>query len=88
MLFSFQDTYIKVDFIENPYYDDHFDIPKDSMKLGKTLVMLSQGDESVVGTSYALLGWGLYEKFDKGLELLEKVIQTEGLTVTKDMVSV
>ncbi len=64
---------MKVTWIRNPWYDDHWDLPKDSMKAGKTFVMLNQGRHDTLGYSYSLIGWGLYEKFDRGLELLKRV---------------
>jgi small subunit ribosomal protein S27 len=67
--------YIPINFIENPYYDDHFDLPTDKLRLGKTLVMLTKGQSDLMGNSYQLLGWGLYEKYDKGLAFLKEVVE-------------
>ena len=69
--------YVPVGFIENPYYDDHFDLPTDAMRLGKTLVMITKGHNDLMGNSYRLLGWAHYEKFDRGLEQLKEVVEKE-----------
>ena len=45
--------------------------------LGKTLTMVTRDEHNLLGHSYMLIGWGLYEKFDKGLELLEKWLESE-----------
>ena len=77
-LFVFQDeiTYLPVyGYIDNYYYDDHFDLYKNSLKLGKTLVMLSQGHNDLMGNSYRLVGWAHYEKFDNGLRFLREIIE-------------
>ena len=80
---------MKVKFIENPWYDDHFDISRESLLLGKTLVAVTRDDHSTLGLSYCLIGWGLYEKFDMGLDLLEGLANgsLEG-AVTQQAVSI
>ena len=68
---------IKVPFIENPWYDDHFDIPKEMQLLGKTLTMVTREEANLLGRSYMLIGWGLYEKFERGLELLAQWVESD-----------
>ena len=74
-------------FIENPWYDDHFDIQKDNHCLGKTFLMVAT-ENDLLGRSYRLVGLSLYEKFDKAVELLEEWTESE-LTeiVTEEAVS-
>ena len=69
--------YIPINYIENPYYDDHFDLPTEVMQLGKTLVMISKGHHDLMGNSYRLLGWAYYEKFDKGLACLKEILEKD-----------
>lgn len=35
-----QQEWVVVDYIQKPYYDDHFDIERESLKLGKSLKMV------------------------------------------------
>ncbi|CAH1797969.1 unnamed protein product, partial [Owenia fusiformis] len=72
-----EEVWVKVRYLTNPYYDDHFDIPHGDLLLGKTLAYLCRKSDDVITRSYQLIGWGLYEKFDKGLALLEKIINEE-----------
>jgi small subunit ribosomal protein S27 len=66
-----------VKYITNPWYDDHFDIPKELWLLGKTLATVTRDEQTVMGRSYMLIGWGLYEKFDKGLELIKQWAESD-----------
>lgn len=76
-----------VAFIENPWYDDHFDIPRDSLLLGKTLLAVGKTLDSTLGRSCQLLGCGLYEKFDAGLALMDKwLLSADKFTVAKQAV--
>ena len=86
--FSFQEIEYKVvKFIPNPYYDDHFDIRSDRFLLGKTLNMIGKTTDDVMGRSCQLIGWGLYEKFDKGLKLLQDFLASDQeYSVTQDAV--
>ena len=36
--------YCRVSYIENPWYDDHFDIPTERQRIGKTLTMITAAD--------------------------------------------
>ena len=69
--------YIPVNFIEKPFYDDHFDLPTDKLRLGKTLVMVTRGHNDLMANSYRLLGWAHYEKFEKGLAFLRDVVDQD-----------
>ena len=88
--FPFQELeWIKVNFLERPVYDDHFDISKDSMKLGKTFAMVAKSADDILGRSYQLMGWGLYEKFDKGIALMRQWLENGkiGDAVSREAVS-
>lgn len=71
--------------IHRPVYDDHFDITKEHFKLGKSLyyfgkaIVLREADPSkqdLVSHSMQFLGLGLYNKFNRALDLLESWIAT------------
>jgi small subunit ribosomal protein S27 len=65
--------YRRVAFIENPWYDDHFDIPTERQKIGKTLTVLtSSPGGDILSRCHLLLGWALYEKLDKVLALMHQ----------------
>lgn len=57
-------------YIRNVWYDDHWDIWKDSIRLGKTFCMLSESENTLLSRSYSFVGYALWEKFDKVLELM------------------
>ena len=67
---------IRVPFLESSYRDDHFDLTHREHLLGKTLAkfasfgLLSESAEMPkVRRSLQLLGWSLFEKWDKVVEL-------------------
>ena len=82
-------TYIPVDYICIPYYDDHFDITNERLLLGKALYNIGKEMDNVVGRSLQLIGLGLWEKFSKANGLLEKWTMEvkEEAVVTEDAVS-
>ena len=49
--------------------------------------MLSEGRDDIVGLSYRLAGWALYDKYDKVIELMQSVLDSPDQTVAKDAVS-
>jgi len=62
-----------------PWYDDHFDLPTEKQRLGKTLTMVArlEGD-TLLSRGLQLVGWGFYEKFDEGLSLIKTWLESEG----------
>lgn len=81
--------YRRIKFIMEPWYDDHFDIPTEKQRLGKTLTMVArlEGD-TLLSRGSQLVGWGFYEKFDKGLSLIKTWLESEGVpAVTQSEVS-
>ena len=79
------DIKIRVWFDDNNYFDDHFDLTKREHLVGKTLAKFAQcskrpflnGNEnqhtSIVRNSIELLGWVLFDKWDKAQQLLSKI---------------
>lgn len=73
---------VRVRFLRNSYFDDHFDLTEDNALVGKTLIMVGELVPETIGNSAQLLGYGIYGKYEKGCELLAKV----GSDVHKDAV--
>jgi len=72
---------VKVDFIINPWYDDHWDLPTAAHRLGKTLAMATNNasfTEDKLSCSIRLLGFAHWQKFQSGIDLLQKLANTEG----------
>lgn len=64
---------VRVKYLRNPYFDDHFDIKNTNHLVGKTFLYLAdevQSVDEVLAHSLRLVGFALYEKFEKGNEFL------------------
>ena len=86
--FTKEDVWIPVKFIRHPWYDDHWDIHRDSLLLGKTFTLITAYEDGLLGTSYRLLGLGLHEKFDQGLDLMTQwAASQDQTTVAREAVS-
>lgn len=69
---------VRVDYIREPFFDDHFDLTRPNHLIGKTLVgfgkhLSQQSVDSVAHTSI-LLGWALFEKHDRVIQSLDTVL--------------
>lgn len=65
---------IRVNYLINPYFDDHFDLKNSYHLLGKTLLLLAdavQSSNETLANSFQLLGYALYDKFEEGNKFLE-----------------
>uniref|UniRef100_A0A340TBI8 28S ribosomal protein S27, mitochondrial n=1 Tax=Anopheles minimus TaxID=112268 RepID=A0A340TBI8_9DIPT len=66
---------VRVKFLRNEFFDDHFDLTDSQLLLGKTFVELgrSYGDAgSTIGTSSVLLGLTMYKKYDQAIEFVKQ----------------
>ncbi|XP_058831125.1 uncharacterized protein LOC131689823 [Topomyia yanbarensis] len=68
---------VRVNFIRNEFFDDHFDIKDTKLLLGKTFFLLGLNSEGAVGNSSKLLGLVLYEKYSKAVEFVQTSAGTE-----------
>ena len=72
---------VRVDYIREPFFDDHFDLTNPKQLIGKTLIGFGkhirsvQPADSVAHTSL-LLGWTLFEKYDKVIECLDSMLKS------------
>ncbi|XP_037039866.1 uncharacterized protein LOC119076934 [Bradysia coprophila] len=81
-----EEVKVRVKFLRNSYFDDHFDLTDDNALVGKTLVMVGELIPGTIGNSAQLLGYGLYGKYEKGCEFLAKVgsdVHTDAVEMMK-----
>jgi hypothetical protein len=74
---------MRVNIVHRPVYDDHFDIKKEHFRLGKSLYFLGKANvipdenlsrKDMLNHSLQFVGLGLYNKFNKALDMLEQWI--------------
>ncbi|XP_013784998.1 28S ribosomal protein S27, mitochondrial-like [Limulus polyphemus] len=69
-----EEVFIRVPYIRNPFYDDHFDIKDPKYLIGKTLYLAGKEHNSILGRTYQLVGLGMYEKWEKAEKLLSEFL--------------
>ncbi|KAL1122522.1 hypothetical protein AAG570_002853, partial [Ranatra chinensis] len=79
-----EEVRVRVKFLRNPYFDDHFDLRDGDSIMGKTLVTASGSVENHLGRSYTLMGLSLYKKWEQLRDHLEKALNGSDLVVHKD----
>lgn len=67
---------VRVQYIRNPYFDDHFDLREPKEITGKTLVFFSKNSNDTLGRSCHLGGLILWKKYDKAIELAKRFIDS------------
>lgn len=90
-----EEVKVRVDYIREPFFDDHFDLTDPRHLIGKTLIGFGkhwarQSPDALTHTSI-LVGWTLFEKFDKVIQSLDSlfgsvskpVLFREGLELCK-----
>lgn len=73
---STEEIKIRVAYIKNPYFDDHFDLTDPRDLVGKTLNFQGKHRADVIGRTCQLRGLILYKKYDDVLNLIEKWLGT------------
>nr|CAG4638433.1 EOG090X05Q1 [Cyclestheria hislopi] len=72
-----EEVKVRVDYIREPYFDDHFDLTDSQHLIGKTLVGLAKYFSSKLAVPITktsmLVGWMMYQKYDKVLQTLEEM---------------
>lgn len=63
---------VRVDYVRNPYFDDHFDLVDPRDLVGKTLVFQGKNMNNVLGRTYQLRGLILYKKYEVASTLIQK----------------
>ncbi|PNF23762.1 hypothetical protein B7P43_G16833 [Cryptotermes secundus] len=70
-----EEVKVRVKYLRNPYFDDHFDLRDPQLLVGKTLATLGATFPDPVGWTYQLVGWGMYQKWDKAIRTLEQILK-------------
>lgn len=74
-----EENRVRVKFLRNEFFDDHFDIRDSRHLVGKTLVRLSPELPQKYQASVKLLGLCLYQKYPELIEFVGKLGKEEGI---------
>ncbi|XP_067003991.2 small ribosomal subunit protein mS27 [Anabrus simplex] len=74
---SKEEIKVRVKYIRNPYFDDHFDLRNPQLLVGKTLATMGSTLADPVGHTYQLIGWCLYKKWEKVIPLINQLLKSE-----------
>lgn len=83
-----EDRRVRVDFLRNPYFDDHFDLVDGDHLVGKTMLAISRKiDNTILGNSFKTLGLTYYNRWSDLSDHLKKLdtsvyLETIELAVT------
>ncbi|KAK2711898.1 small ribosomal subunit protein mS27-like [Artemia franciscana] len=72
-----EEVKVRVDYIREPYFDDHFDLENPQHLIGKTFAYANLDGSGSYELSLQLLGWTLYEKFNNLKEVLKVILDTK-----------
>ncbi|KAF4526623.1 hypothetical protein B566_EDAN015392 [Ephemera danica] len=77
-----EEVKIRVRYLRNPFFDDHFDLQDGTLLVGKTLALLGPHlPDKSLAQSIELLGWVLYGKLEQAVDMaLESLKATAGET--------
>lgn len=84
---------IRLFWLRNPYFDDHFDLTDPNHLAGKTLALAGKEviENESLSNSLMILGWALYGKWDKVYNLLDefgkkkKVVMNDAVSIQFSM---
>ncbi|XP_067126804.1 small ribosomal subunit protein mS27 [Centruroides vittatus] len=80
-----EEVFVRIPFLVNPYFDDHFDLREPTDLVGKTLSSVGTALGGVAGRTYRLVGLGMRRKWEEASALLDgfasgrKTVAEEGL---------
>ncbi|CAF4954600.1 unnamed protein product [Pieris macdunnoughi] len=81
-----EEVKIRIKFLRNPYFDDHFDIKDIKLLSGKTLACISKCFSDNVSNNLQILGWLFYKKYDQLSTLVDKLSQNNSFKVHKEVI--
>lgn len=70
-----EEKWVRVKYLRNPFFDDHFDLNDANSLVGKTLLLVGKEVDDV---SHQILGAVLYKKYDTAKQLIKEVIDSKG----------
>lgn len=73
---SKEEIKVRVGYIRNPFFDDHFDLTDPKDLVGKTLSFYGQHQGNTLGRTCQLRGLILYKKYDQVLRLIKEWLET------------
>ncbi|XP_025203915.1 28S ribosomal protein S27, mitochondrial [Melanaphis sacchari] len=69
-----EDRRVRVDFLRNPYFDNHFDLTDSDHLVGKTMLAISSKiDNTILGNSFKTLGLAYYNQWNDFRSHIEKL---------------
>ncbi|XP_034825217.1 WD repeat-containing protein 87 [Maniola hyperantus] len=77
---------IRIKFLRNPYFDDHFDIKDLKTLSGKTLALMSKSSNDNVSCNLQIIGWLFYKKYDKLFSLCKQVAEKKNFKLCTEVV--
>lgn len=77
---------VRINYLRNPYFDDHFDLRNSHHLVGKTFLAISQHLDGAIRNSIQLIGYTFYEKYSEGNKCLESL--TNSNAFYKDAVEI
>lgn len=66
-----EEVKVRVNYLRNPYFDDHFDLVDPLQIVGKTLAFQGKYMDNSLGRTCQLRGMILHRKYDKALKLVD-----------------
>lgn len=79
---------IRVKFLRNPYFDDHFDIKDTYLLSGKTLAWVSEHKSDILNNNLQIIGWLIYQKYDKLLSLCKELSQVKSFQIYNEVLDI
>ncbi|XP_055932082.1 28S ribosomal protein S27, mitochondrial-like [Argiope bruennichi] len=77
---------VRVPFLRNYWFDDHFDITNPKHLIGKTFYLIGREMDHILGRSYQIIGLAMYEKWNKAAALLMTFSQSKDSTILNESV--
>ncbi|XP_023949330.2 uncharacterized protein LOC112053940 [Bicyclus anynana] len=68
---------IRIKYLRNPYFDDHFDIQDLKTLSGKTLAWISKKGHDNLSCNLQIIGWLFYQKYEQLLLLCNELIENK-----------
>lgn len=70
---------VRINYLRNEFFDDHFDLRNSHHLVGKTFLMIAPYLDGAVGNSVQLLGYSFYEKFEDGCKFIKSLDKSNKL---------